>query len=179
MAQQVAFTKSTVAVLGKGRMIRDAVTQGEAAKTTDVLGSNAPLRTSGVRIGCQSNGAQATSGSSIPDQWMGGQCGCKTRQDAHEYHSSQQTDQSNATGGFGERDLPAKTHKTVLPAPPAMVATSPPRFPTKIESATAPQINKSFSTQSAQSVKWIFTLRALAAQKLRQASKFPQYCAAE
>ena len=32
MAQQIAFTKSTVAVLGKGRMIRNAVDQIEATE---------------------------------------------------------------------------------------------------------------------------------------------------
>jgi len=67
---------------------------------------------------------------------MGDQYGCKTRQDAHEYSSDQRTDQSNATGGFGERDLPAKTHKTVLPTPPALVPTSQiPLSNTQIESA--------------------------------------------
>jgi len=53
---------------------------------------------------------------------MGDQCGCKTWQDAHEYYSGQRTNQLNATGGFGERDFPAKTHKKVLPVPPALVS---------------------------------------------------------
>ena len=76
---------------------------------------------------------------------MGDQYGCKTRQDAHEYSSDQQTDQSNATGGFGERDLPAKTHKTVLPAPPALVPTSQiPLSNTQIESAIDHSIKQEF-----------------------------------
>ena len=76
---------------------------------------------------------------------MGDQYGCKTRQDAHEYSSDQQTDQSNATGGFRERDLPAKTHKIVLPAPPALVPTSQiPMSNTQIESAIDHSIKQEF-----------------------------------
>ena len=76
---------------------------------------------------------------------MGDQYGCKTRQDAHEYSSDQRTDQSNATGGFGERDLPAKTHKTVLPTPPALVPTSQiPLSNTQIESAIDHSIKQEF-----------------------------------
>lgn len=53
-------------------------------------------------------------------EWMGDQCGCKNLPDEHEYYSGQRTDQSNATGGFGEHALPVKTHKTALPMPPAL-----------------------------------------------------------
>jgi len=76
---------------------------------------------------------------------MGDQYGCKNRQDAREYSSDQRTDQSNATGGFGERDLPAKTHKTVLPTPPALVPTSQiPLSNTQIESAIDHSIKQEF-----------------------------------
>ena len=74
---------------------------------------------------------------------MGDQCGCRNLPDAHEYYSGQRTDQSNAKDGFRERDLPAKTHKTVLPAPPALVPTSQiPLSNTQIESAESVTIKE-------------------------------------
>ncbi len=74
---------------------------------------------------------------------MDDQCGFKTRQDAHEYYSNQRTDQSNASDGFGERDLPARTLKTVLPALPALVPTSQiPLSNTQIESADCATIKE-------------------------------------
>lgn len=74
---------------------------------------------------------------------MGDQCGCKNLPDAHEYYSGQQTDQSNATGGPGERGLPAKTYKTVLPAPPTLVPTSQiPLSNKQIESAACATIKE-------------------------------------
>lgn len=62
---------------------------------------------------------------------MGDQCGCKNLPDEHEYYSGQRTDQSNATGGFGEHALPVKTHKTALPMPPALTPTS--QIPRSVE----------------------------------------------
>ena len=76
---------------------------------------------------------------------MGARCGCRNLKGVTGCCSSQRSDQSTATGGFGERDLPAKTHKTVLPAPPASVPSSPDLPINKgIESAITPSIKQEF-----------------------------------
>ncbi len=83
---------------------------------------------------------------------MDGQCGCKTRTNTGGCHSDRQTDQLNAKGDLAVRDLPERIHKQrrlcfLLRSHHRQI----PHIPERTESATEPQINKSFSTELAQS----------------------------
>ena len=74
---------------------------------------------------------------------MGDPCGCRNPKDETEYCLDRRNDQSTEEDDLEECDLPAKTHKTVLPALPALVPTSQiPLSNTQIESAACATIKE-------------------------------------
>ena len=95
--------------------------------------------------GCRNNSPRAACGSKVRDQWMDGQCGCKTRQDTGGCRLDPRTYQSSAADDLGERDRQSRTRKTARLVLLALVPTSklPPLLRT-IESANGHSIKQEF-----------------------------------
>ncbi len=117
--------------------------------------------------------------SRVLDQSMGGLCDYRNPPNVRECCSDRQTDQSHEVSDPAGCDPPARTHRITPPTLPALIPSSQSisSINTEIESAISTPNKQSFSTQSAQPVHSIFSLRAHAAREMRHSRK-PRCCLA-